>query len=142
MSKEAMKLAREWYDSGNENSDDFDSMIKQVIALAEQPAQQQEPEWYHFVSRGEDCFVPYKGQAPADATRLYTAPQPAQRKPLTDDQKDAARYQHIKGMARAMSLDINGNHYWTVALYGIRGPSLDEAIDRAIKDAHGIKENT
>ena len=48
-------------------------------------------------------------------------------------QKDAARYQHIKGMARAMSLDINGNHYWTVALHGIRGPSLDEAIDRAIE---------
>jgi hypothetical protein len=29
-----------------------------------------------------------------------------------------------------------------VALYGIRGPSLDEAIDRAIEAAHGIKENT
>jgi hypothetical protein len=48
--------------------------------------QQQEPKWYHFVRRGEDCFVPYEGQAPADATRLYTTPQPqAHRKPLTPE---------------------------------------------------------
>jgi hypothetical protein len=48
-------------------------------------------------------------------------------------QKDAARYQHIKGMARAMSLDISGNHYWHMGLRDIRGPNLDEAIDRAIE---------
>ena len=48
-------------------------------------------------------------------------------------QKDAARYQHIKGMARAMSLDMGGNHYWHIGLREIRGPNLDEAIDRAIK---------
>ena len=40
---EALKLALDWYDSGNENPDDFANMIKQVIALAQQPAQQQEP---------------------------------------------------------------------------------------------------
>jgi hypothetical protein len=66
----------------------------------------------------------------------------AERKPLTDEQKDAARYQHIKGMAQAMSLDINGNHYWRMSLHGIRGPSLDEAIDRAIEAAHGITKGT
>ena len=49
------------------------------------------------------------------------------------EQKDAARYQHIKGMARAMSLDMGGNHYWHMGLRDIRGPNLDEAIDRAIK---------
>lgn len=38
---------------------------------------EQEPEWYHFIRRGEDCFVPYKGQAPEGATFLYTTP-PAQ----------------------------------------------------------------
>ena len=48
-------------------------------------------------------------------------------------QKDAARYQHIKGMARAMSLDMGGNHYWYMSLRNIRGPNLDEAIDRAIR---------
>jgi hypothetical protein len=48
-------------------------------------------------------------------------------------QKDAARYQHIKGMARAMSLDMGGNHYWHMGLRDIRGPNLDEAIDRAIE---------
>jgi len=36
---------------------------------------QQEPEWYHFVRYGEDCFVPYSGQAPEKATPLYTSPQ-------------------------------------------------------------------
>jgi hypothetical protein len=48
-------------------------------------------------------------------------------------QKDAARYQHIKGMARAMSLDMGGNHYWHIGLREIRGPNLDEAIDRSIR---------
>jgi hypothetical protein len=41
---EALKLAQDWYDSGNENHDDFAKMIKQVIALAEQPAQQEQQE--------------------------------------------------------------------------------------------------
>ena len=36
---EALKLALDWYDSGNENPDDFANMIKQVIALAQQQAQ-------------------------------------------------------------------------------------------------------
>ena len=36
---EALKLALDWYDSGNENPVDFANMIKQVIALAQQPAQ-------------------------------------------------------------------------------------------------------
>ena len=40
--KRAMKLAQDWHDSGNENPDDFADMIKTVIALAQQPAQQQE----------------------------------------------------------------------------------------------------
>ena len=49
---EALKLAQDWYDSGHEDPDEFTAMIKEVIALAEessdteQPAQQQEPhEW-------------------------------------------------------------------------------------------------
>ena len=40
---EALKLAQDWYDSGHEDPDEFVEMIKQVIALAEQPAQQKEP---------------------------------------------------------------------------------------------------
>ena len=56
------------------------------IADRVQPAQQ-EPDWYHFVRHGDDCFVPYKGQAPANATALYTSP-PAQRTwvGLTDEE--------------------------------------------------------
>lgn len=53
------------------------------------PPAQQEPEWYHFVKYGEDCFVPYSGQAPEKATPLYTSPPTlslAQRKPLKRQQ--------------------------------------------------------
>jgi hypothetical protein len=32
-----------------------------------------------------------------------------------------------------MSLDMGGNHYWHMSLRDIRGPNLDEAIDRAIE---------
>lgn len=99
MSKEAMKLALEALELNNDEwkslADSGDcgwwraedqSHYKQTNeaitalreALAEQPAQQ-EPEWYHFVRYGDDCFVPYKGQAPEQATRLYTTPQSAQR---------------------------------------------------------------
>lgn len=45
---------------------------------------------------------------------------------------DAKRYRHIKSMARAMSLDINGNHYWTMQLRDVRGSTLDNAIDAAM----------
>lgn len=38
---EALKQAQDWYDSGHEDPDEFTEMIKQVIALAEQPA----PKW-------------------------------------------------------------------------------------------------
>lgn len=53
--------------------------------------------------------------------------------PAQETVADAARYQHIKGMARAMSLDMGGNHYWHIGLREIRGPNLDEAIDRSIR---------
>ena len=41
--QEALKLAQDWYDSGHEDPDEFTAMIKAVMTLAEQPAQQQEP---------------------------------------------------------------------------------------------------
>jgi len=63
-----------------------------VLPLYTSPPAQQEPDWYHFVRHGDDCFVPYKGQAPANATALYTSP-PAQRTwvGLTDKEKREAR---------------------------------------------------
>ena len=99
MSRETMKLALEALVSTYQGKDKTGQVTEAITALrkalAEQaldmmaenarelgldyePAQQ-EPEWYHFVRRGDDCFVPYKGQAPANATALYTSPQPAQR---------------------------------------------------------------
>jgi hypothetical protein len=76
MSKEAMKQALDALEGRHRIG--YEAWQAQEKAIAAQP--EQEPEWYHFVRRGEDCFVPYEGQAPANATRLYTAPQP-QRKP-------------------------------------------------------------
>ena len=67
---EALKLAQNWYDSGNENPDDFADMIKKVIALAEQPAQQ----------RPQNCGTGYCSCIEC----LFE--QPAQRKPLTDEE--------------------------------------------------------
>lgn len=43
------------------------------------------------------------------------------------------RYEHIKKMARAMSVSIDGNHAWSMMLRDIKGPNLDAAIDAAIK---------
>lgn len=71
------------------------------------------------------------------------APQPTTDplKPITEfcqeqeswDAADAARYRYIKGMARAMSANIDGNHSWTMMLRNIRGATLDAAIDVAMK---------
>lgn len=74
MSKEAMKLAKAWFERNTYGDEAVDVYEALCAALAEQSAQQ-EPEWYHFVRYGEDCFVPYSGQAPEKATPLYTSPQ-------------------------------------------------------------------
>lgn len=67
------------------------------------------------------------------AEKAITAIKEALAQPAQEPVVDAARYQHIKGMARAMSLDMGGNHYWYMSLRNIRGPNLDEAIDRSIR---------
>ena len=48
---------------------------------------------------------------------------------------DAARYQWVKKQTRAFSLDMGGQHSWAVtgSFSRAKGPSLDEAIDAAIK---------
>jgi hypothetical protein len=89
----------------------------QLTPAPEQPAQQ-EPEWYHFVSRGEDCFVPYEGQAPADATRLYTRPQA--REPLTDEQRSKMyRDAQMRGDSIMLRRDYEQGITDTEAAHGI-----------------------
>jgi hypothetical protein len=90
---EALKLAQDWYDSGNENHDDFANMIKQVIALAEQPAQQ-EPVAYWTdlwkeadeIVRGKTMWKRFIDGTPlandiavwmADFAQQHTSPQPS-----------------------------------------------------------------
>ena len=56
---------------------------------------------------------------------------------------DAARYQFMKSCTRAAGLDISGWHSWTCQIMrsDIKGATLDEAIDSAIKKA-GIETKT
>ena len=103
----ALKLALDWYDSGNENPDDFANMIKQVIALAQQPAQgcdycnhpqyvgtkckncgreqpaQDEPVAVYVGETWCGSVVRLYDDLPLE-TPLYTRPQA--REPLTDEQ--------------------------------------------------------
>ena len=61
---EALKLAQDWYDSGNENHDDFANMIKQVIALIEQSAQQERKPWVGLMDVEIARVVSLAGFAP------------------------------------------------------------------------------
>jgi hypothetical protein len=80
-----------------------------------------------------DAFEQGRQQGMKQERALWTLTKLGQEIEAQPAQKDAARYQHIKGMARAMSLDMGGNHYWHMGLRDIRGANLDEAIDRAIE---------
>ena len=46
-------------------------------------------------------------------------------------EKDAERYRWLKGQFRAFSLDMGGQHTWTLARMIKKGPTLDAAIDAA-----------
>lgn len=121
---DALKLAMDWYDSGNENPDDFANMIKQVIALShapevrEQPAQQQDPVDTDWDAVHEKLIEVWNRQISADEgldeiqDLIYTSPQPS--KPL-------------------LASDI-------VAMYDENPRSDSEmiAFARAIEAAHGI----
>ena len=146
---EALKLALDWYDSGNENPDDFANMIKQVIALAEQPAQGcdycNHPQYAGTKCKNcgreqpaqqEPVACPDGRQCKHGAwcTETYCQEHcefraPPQRKPLTDEE--------IWDEVKAADLD------WQT------GWSLDEdasnryiTFARAIEAAHGITGET
>jgi len=73
MSKEAMKLAFEWYDSGNEVHEDFVAMIQSVIALAKQ--EQGEPvAWRYKPVREDNPRWEYTTQHPLDMGDGYLRP--------------------------------------------------------------------
>ena len=117
--------------------------------------------WHHPECEGEciACLIErvvqeaYGSQGLGYLQRHLTSP-PAQRKPLTDEQKDAARWRFLVDN----SFDKEGvtqfhvwEHSWephsqtgeqTEWKQRVRGPALDRFIDRAIEAAHNIKENT
>lgn len=93
-------------------------------ALAEQPAQQQEPVATvigKFLTRKDELRTCIEPELPL-GTKLYTTP-PAQRKPLTDE--DCTRiYNEANGITTK------------------NPPITTERIFKAMRAAHGIKENT
>jgi hypothetical protein len=113
-----------------------------AIAEQAQPVGQLQEETY---GRGQVMWF----NKPEDQTMLYTIPPP--RQPLTDEQKDAARWRFLVDN----SFDKDGvtqfhvwEHSWephsqtgeqTEWKQRVRGPALDRFIDRSIEAAHGIK---
>ena len=50
----------------------------------------------------------------------------------------AKRYRYIASWFSVMSADIDGNHFWVsrISSSRLRGPSFDDAVDRAMKRDH------
>lgn len=50
---------------------------------------------------------------------------------------ESARYQFMKSRSRVAGLDIDGDHSWTCQIFSndVSGPTLDAAIDAALKQA-------
>ena len=126
---EALTLALEaleWINRVNAMEYEYQQKARESLnaiydALAEQPAQQQEPvamyeDWYNPKSCGHCGMV----GGHIKTCRHYTTP--PQRNPLTDEEIVA----------------IN-DKYYNIAY---RDFEADVAIARAIEQAHGIKENT
>jgi hypothetical protein len=82
--------------------------------------EQQEPYCYVYTEHGEDYFAPPTAYVPDEATPLYKSP-PAQRKPLTDEQREQI--------------------YKEWASKPFDEASYDDLM-LAVEAAHGIKENT
>lgn len=120
-------------------------------ALAEQPAQQQEPvAWatqmgeyahIHWGAKRPEYPIPYE-------VPLYTTP--PQRKPLTSQERDAQRWRFLMENSYD-SKSVTQFHVWehswephsktgepTEWKQRVRGIALIDFIDRAIEQAHGI----
>ena len=136
MSKEAMKLAKAWFERNTYGDEAVDVYEALCAALAEQPAQQ-EPVASIFISGiGEREFDDWGQDLPVGRNLLYKLP-PAQRNPLTDDP--------LQGAVDWL-LEADGEYFCTATVqrtlrigYNRAKRLCDTAKERA---AHGIKENT
>ena len=84
----------------------------------------------------DTCLSEYAGQPEMSLTLVggtYTCAKCEIQDPLMDEQKDAARYQHLKSISYAGPIEVGGSHFWNIESHSIRGPSFDEAVDLAIK---------
>jgi len=173
MSKEAMKLALEALETERDNYQDWDKedgapeYIHEAItalreALAEQPAPVQQAAYTMYDGKGRVIVHFDAKEAPAQQdsglTNRYTTPQPAQRKPLTDEWRPSETGPQdgtpclvywgqsfgvpLIGVARRI-YPYRGEMLW----HG-HGGSHNEVThwmplpDAPIEAAHGIKENT
>lgn len=116
--------------------------------LAAQPAQHEPFGYFKAEPFGwTDCAETDEG-----AVALYERPQPAQRKPLTSQERDAQRWRFLMENSYD-SESVTQFHVWehswephsktgepTEWKQRVRGIALIDFIDRAIEAAHGIKE--
>ena len=127
-SNEAMKLAldnliAEYYMENSSFAKRIDDIFKE--ALAEQPAQpQQEPLSIEILRYHLDAEGYMVQDRDGEWIEFDSIQQPAQRKPLTDEQIAAI------GKELGLKCRLGGN------------PNIDFDYARAIEAAHGIKENT
>ena len=152
---EALKLALDWYDSGNENPDDFANMIKQVIALAQQPAQEEPRGWQWLDTAVFRKKLPDTAE-PGAWHPLYTSPQARE----TEQQKPVGHGGRPMTLRECMEAEEPSQAEPVECMCGIcklgkREPLTDEQIEdlyfdgfsisklkefaRAIEAAHGIK---
>jgi hypothetical protein len=108
-----------WHNAPDIN-DHIRSTGKPLFYLDTSQPAQQEPYCYVYTENGEDFFAPPTAYVPDEATPLYKSP-PAQRKPLTDEQREQI--------------------YQEWASKPFDEASYDDLM-LAVEAAHGIKKNT
>lgn len=89
--------------------------LARVLTMAEQPAQQEPVAWRWKMSLIPDAWQLSDQPHPEAALKeaLYTSPQPAQRKPLTDEQIAEIAAQALRA-ANAIMFDVIGERKWDV----------------------------
>jgi hypothetical protein len=122
MKDEKLKLALEWYDSGAEKRDDFEAMIRNILAQPEQ-----EP----VAWMDADGDVLSANTVDGTGLRnipLYTAP------PVPPEIiADANRYRWLRDRSENVIIDIVSSRQWTT-VEGYK-KQLDDLIDRELAKA-------
>jgi hypothetical protein len=119
---EKLKLALEWYDSGAEKRDDFEAMIRNILA----PPKQEPAAWMD--AEGDVLSASTVDGTGLRNIPLYTAP-PVQPEIISD----ANRYRWLRDRSENVIIDIVSSRQWTT-VEGYK-KQLDDLIDRELAKA-------